>query len=499
MPSVNPLTGQPWKAEEGNINPFSQQTVDPILAKITQQDYAGSLQLEQNRPVLMPDTTGGTDSTPPPAPPSGTGATGSDGTATPRPVLNAPESPYGASSDIFQPTKRRSLEDIRKEQLQQAQAMIDATQGTYLEEVARLKEEGLARLGQTSGIAVSAGLAGSPFMQAQEEQTKGYTNRIVGAKQNERQAQIASILAKAQEQSTAQYDKEQTRFLQERQQYVSERDTYQKQLKDQQDADKSAAITSIKSIAKGGLSLGDMDEAEYKALLQKSGLSDFEAKALFNENTPQANGKTEIQNNQLVTYYLDPVTGKPSFSTVALPDNLKEVKPDDLQVITTDDGVLVYDKNNPKKDADGNYIMQRVGSPKETTKAEQPKIVKIDGIDYLQNPDGTFTKPKTPDEVPGEAKAQKADEVVALIDELKNDPALDGAVGPISAKLPTLRGGSADFEAKFNNLIAKIAIENLNLLKGPMSDKDIQFIKEQPAALNLGMSEEGLKKELNKL
>ncbi len=126
------------------------------------------------------------------------------------------------------------------------------------------------------------------------------------------------------------------------------------------------------------------------------------------------------------------------------------------------------------------------------------KIIKINGIDYVQNEDGSFSVPVLP-EVATEMQQEKTIEIVNLIKELKEDPYLTNAVGPISSKLPTLKGGTADFQAKFNNLIAKIAIDNLNLLKGPMSDKDIQFIKEQASALNLGMSEAGFKKELEKL
>jgi len=93
----------------------------------------------------------------------------------------------------------------------------------------------------------------------------------------------------------------------------------------------------------------------------------------------------------------------------------------------------------------------------------------------------------------------KATNLKTAIDDLLKDPGLSNAVGPLSSKIPVLTGKRADFEAKFRNLQALLTIDSLSLLKGPMSDKDIQFLKESSSALNLSMSEKGFKNELLKL
>lgn len=129
----------------------------------------------------------------------------------------------------------------------------------------------------------------------------------------------------------------------------------------------------------------------------------------------------------------------------------------------------------------------------------KPVKIEFNGKDYMVNKNGEPIEPKVPGETTSFEKAQKAEEIIALIESLENDKSLSNAVGPISSRLPTLRGGTADFETKFKTLISKVAIENLNLLKGPMSDKDIQFIKEQAAALNLSMSEKGFREGLETL
>lgn len=55
------------------------------------------------------------------------------------------------------------------------------------------------------------------------------------------------------------------------------------------------------------------------------------------------------------------------------------------------------------------------------------------------------------------------------------------------------------FKAKVDNLVASLAIDNLGLLKGPMSDKDIEFIKQMSSGLEIGMDEKSAKERLEKI
>lgn len=110
--------------------------------------------------------------------------------------------------------------------------------------------------------------------------------------------------------------------------------------------------------------------------------------------------------------------------------------------------------------------------------------------------------------VPG-AKAQnealeRSQSLLSSINSLLTAPGFDNAVGPISSKIPAwmnpfTAGKKADFEANFNALQSMMALENLSLLKGPMSDKDIQFIKEASSGLNLNMSQDGFRKKLTEI
>lgn len=100
---------------------------------------------------------------------------------------------------------------------------------------------------------------------------------------------------------------------------------------------------------------------------------------------------------------------------------------------------------------------------------------------------------------PNPDKEAKTNEILSVAQGLLDDPSLGSAVGPISSRLPTLRGGTADFEANLAHLKSLMTLDNLKLLKGSMSDKDVAFIQSAASALNANMSEEGFKKELKKI
>ena len=135
--------------------------------------------------------------------------------------------------------------------------------------------------------------------------------------------------------------------------------------------------------------------------------------------------------------------------------------------------------------------------------AESPssKIVKINGEDYLDNGNGTYSKPTLPDATPSSEKVDKANSIVTSIDAILNNKNLSKAIGPQSSRVPELirSGARNDVDAAIDQLIAGIAIENLGLLKGPMSDKDVEFIKQASSGLKKNMSEQGFKDQLKLL
>lgn len=91
----------------------------------------------------------------------------------------------------------------------------------------------------------------------------------------------------------------------------------------------------------------------------------------------------------------------------------------------------------------------------------------------------------------------QASNVVSQINDMLTGDALSDAVG--MAKTPSMFGGTErkDFEAKFASFRDNLALSNIDKLKGAMSDKDIEFLRNTASSLNLDMSEAEFIKQLN--
>ena len=108
------------------------------------------------------------------------------------------------------------------------------------------------------------------------------------------------------------------------------------------------------------------------------------------------------------------------------------------------------------------------------------------------------------------AKIDASQSVYDLAEELKTLSGKGGAIGAgvgktFGAVIPGYSGtafaGSdrANYEAKFKQLKDTLAASNLDKLKGAMSDKDIEFLRNIGTALNESMSESAFDAELNKV
>lgn len=107
-----------------------------------------------------------------------------------------------------------------------------------------------------------------------------------------------------------------------------------------------------------------------------------------------------------------------------------------------------------------------------------------------------------------EVKVDATKSLKGLITELKTMSGQKGAVGFGWQKLIPgfLKGGqflagteAANYQATFNQLKDTLAFTNIDKLKGAMSDKDIEFLRNIGTKLSLGQSEEAFVKELTKL
>lgn len=401
------------------------------------------------------------------------------------------------------PEKPKTLAEIRADQLAQAQSSIDATQAVFEDTLRSIRQTGKSQLAQASSQNVSAGLAGSPFAQTNETGVQNYTQEQLNARANQRAADIASIRQTAEANAQNLYQQGIQNYQTDRNFYVSERDKQIEAQKALAEADKKSATDTLTTLAKSGYSIDEMKPEEYKALLAKAGMSDFEARAIWAASSPKANATYSIQNGFLVGTYFDPHTGKPVVTTTALPDALKDKTEAKLKTEIIGGKMYVYDEADPKFDENGNLVLSKAVADgtqiEDVSTTEAPTVKTINGADYQWNPETSSWDEIAVDTVVSPEKEQKANEILSLVEELKSDPSLSNVVGPISSKLPTLRGESADFEAKIKRLQSLLTLDNLGLLKGVLSDKDMEVIKSAGTALDVGMSEGGFRAELDRI
>ena len=97
-----------------------------------------------------------------------------------------------------------------------------------------------------------------------------------------------------------------------------------------------------------------------------------------------------------------------------------------------------------------------------------------------------------------------SNEVYDLATSIANDPQLNDITGPVNTMLPTVSGKSQDLINKAERLESMLTKENLGLMSGVLTDKDIQMLRSISSGINVtdgGIkgSYEGTKKRLNQI
>lgn len=86
---------------------------------------------------------------------------------------------------------------------------------------------------------------------------------------------------------------------------------------------------------------------------------------------------------------------------------------------------------------------------------------------------------------------------ISAIDTLLNNQDYLDKVTGVSSRLPTVSTTATEADAYLDNIKNSMTIENLGVMSGPLTDKDIQIIASASSRLNKGMSEAAFKRELN--
>jgi len=148
-------------------------------------------------------------------------------------------------------------------------------------------------------------------------------------------------------------------------------------------------------------------------------------------------------------------------------------------------------------DASGKLIASSAAKPGSDT----PDVQTINGQSSVYDTaTGTF-KPVNLQQGTSAEAAQKAKSVSTLASEILNDPSLNAAVGPLSSRLPTFSGNTANIEAKIKQLKSLLTLDNLGkgYLKGAISDRDLEVLSSAATSLSTNMGEAGFRKELSSI
>jgi len=389
------------------------------------------------------------------------------------PTIVQPQAPSPIESAIGKP---RSLEEIRRDEVQRAQALIDATEGLFLENLAKIAEQGKRAEAEQSSIAVSAGLAGSPFKQAQVQQIRDKTQEITTAERRRRQAEVAAIMAAAQGRADARFQKERQFAIGERKHAEAQRAEQIASRKAQVEEAQKNARETIGRLARGGFSLDELSSSDLNNLLADSGLSELEARALWAEGAG-ADVKTSIQNGNVVSYYFDPVTGKPVVSTVPLPIGADPTK--NWKSIKIDGRQYLYDADSPTPDK--TLVPLGGGGDTGVSEAELKKT------------------------------EETLDNAVRLLD------TIDRAEKKVSAKTTGLFGAigqhiagteANDLQALISTLQSNLAFDRLQRMRdesktggalGQVSDNELSLLSSNVASLNLDQTTGQFKENLQRV
>lgn len=377
--------------------------------------------------------------------------------------------PYSAPTPLSEPSPYQDINEdkVRRDVLQRYQAQINATKGAYSKLLGETKQMGVGRLGETTAQQARGGLLGSDFGQAQTDKTREFNRKGEQDVLLSESSAIGAIMAQANDDARSEIN---AKRLANQSGYDSRKQFNQEKEQRLQDNLKKLSVSLIRS-GQTPESLG-------------SRLKDI-AKTY---KTTEA----DIINSYLNTKYED------------------EQMQEEEKGFTLSEGQAYYD-------AAGNLVASRGKTYAPTTgtsySSSGVSSAAQDIIDIMNKQGGSID-----DYVKGTSNAAQAlrsevlsglarqggttekstalfREAKAVIDDMisKDDYKKFGfsSMVPFAKSTP----GYGDMVARAQTVNAILARDNLGLLKGAMSDKDLAFIQAMSAGVPDGTITEDYAKD----
>lgn len=515
MAIINPQTGQ---AFEENKNPFNNEVVDPTFANVTQEDYAGGVKANTERPPVPP--------TPPPAKNDATGYSlvkpdgytpdkyadkyapggmhweyGASGNRiavnnTPGVDYSQYDSSYnrtdttpgeayagvdGSNSSIDQYYKDLTAPideaAIRQNTINSFQDQIDALNRVYAEKKRVETIRGEGRLGSGAAVQARRGLLGSDFGAAQTEKVSQYNKGEQDSIDAQRSAEVANILGQARQEANNEINAK-------RQARQSGLPQYLEFLKGQDERKEKRVQTTIDNILYSEVEATD---DLFASLAKELGVSKETVKGMYNKGKA-----TRDKENAKEGFTLNPGDSRydSSGNVIATAPNKPSDGAPNVQKIGED--LYQYDATKG--------VWNKVVTG--TTPGGDKKIVKINGVDYEVDANGNYTTPVVPALVQ-QATETKTNALTSAKTLLEKFDAKKGtsAVGK-SSVFPVLPGTeAANFKADFDSLKSLLSLDNVKLLKGQgaVSDAERALLEKASTKLSLAQTEPEFRQTLSEL
>lgn len=489
--TTNPLT------DRTNVTPTSYDYNGTTYTKQTRTDGNGNpytVDIANSTPAVPAVTTPTGATTPPATTGVVTTPTPNTGT-TPQTIgsvygidpnkASSDYASYLANPDQYLSNQGISVGDLKSKALAELQSSIDATNAVYGEKLRQAKIQGQGILGSGTAIQARRGLIGSDFGSAQTEGINNSNAQIYNSIEAERAAKIADLMSGAQ-------SKAEQRFAEQRASIEGGLKSRLEFLKGADERAKTAATDAASAFVAQGTDPSIMDTATLNEYAKAHGTTPEAIKTAFTlntYNTKQAKIKADQE-----------VANKLAEKGV---ENIGEGQSGYRYNPTTKQYELVAHVNKTYAPKAGTGTGSGVGSGVGGVSPQAQ--VYIDAVNNGASLDDILKG--TSKEVQamrgevlrglnlqgGQSKknVQLLTEGKAIVDDMiatGADKALGGYSSAFGGQLSTDYG---DAKAKAAQLSAILARDNLGLLKGSMSDKDLQFIQ----AMSTGFDGQGIQSE----
>lgn len=369
-----------------------------------------------------------------------------------------------------------SQAEIQRQTMARFQAEVDALDKLYAEKKSEAAIAGSGLLGSSSAIQARRGLIGSDFGAAQTGKVEKYNQSVQDALDAEKGAKIGAILSKANEDAAAEFEAKTAARKAGAKEYISF-------LAGAADKKKEKVTSYVSELLNAGVA----EPGDFSELAKQLGATTQSVMAEYNKqkaamqpaekaNTVVAPGSSifDSKGNLVATAPERPVDNKPVTQSVG--GNLLQWNP---------------------QTGGWNTIFT-------APETSNQKIVKVNGIDYVQNADGSLSTPNVP-QGSSEASSLKSQALTSakeLMQKLLNGQGTSAIGKSAILQFQNIPGTEPyNFKVQMNNLKSLLSLDNVKLLKGQgaVSDAERRLLEQASSKLDAGLTEDQFKATLQDL